>query len=927
MAGCGGANLGRATDLTLTRLEHAAATLAGNTPSSLTAPPLLLATKLTPPRRQAMIRRESLNRRLCDALTTPVTLISAPAGWGKTTLLAQALEPIPQTAWLTLDAGDNDPVRFWSYLLGALQRHAPAVAALAAALRAPAQPSITLLLTSLINLLATPTDTRHPPIILALDDYHVIESQAIHHDLSFLIEQIPERLRLVITSRGIPALPLARWRAGGLLSEITARDLRFDTSAAATLVGHVSGHLLSAEQIATLAQRTEGWPAGLQLAGLALRDTTAPGELLERISGSHPLFFDYLIGEIVERQPPPITDLLLHTCILDRLCADLCDALFDTLPPPGTTHATLAAIERAGLFLTPLDAEGRWYRYHTLFADALRSHLAATNAERLRELHRRAMQWHATRYAAGDTELATAAIEHALAAGEAQQAANLVCSMIRTTMWIRGEMHTLQRWIAALPAELVQQIPELLLAQCWSLMATIQLDRAGALISRLEQQPAAHDAPVAGEIAALRSYIARIHGDLAGGRAYAMQALELLTPHQDIARLLTILNYGTIALTEGDLHRAGQIAAEMAIAVAAHDDLPPLLTLSAVQLAQADLSFCQARLHEAEAFMLGSLQVAARLPPDSLQPTAPIYASLCNLYYEWNDLELAEWYGRQSLALGRNWYNYDVLCAASSVLGRVRRARGDQQEAAELFDQARTLALEYNVPQITREQQLGRAWQSLWEGDLSAAAAQVVARGLQLSDIPDPARFEEYELLVRVAISDGRAAPALALIRRMQQQAASGGFTIREIRVRLLETLAYHTAGEPRAAIDSLASALALAEPGGMIRIFLDEGHVLQELLAALLREPRHHAYHAYVRRILQRSTPTGSRTMLSKREHAILRLVAAGASNQAIADQLVISIHTVKKHLSNILGKLATTSRTEAAARARELGLLDTSG
>jgi len=502
----------------------------------------LLATKVTVPRsRPHLVARPGLADRIDDATSRDLCLVCSPPGFGKTTaLVVWATATDRPVAWLTLDADDNDPVRFWRYLIAAI-RHVDsrvggrALTLLAQSSRLPGNP----VATALINDLAS----RDEPIVLVLDDVHAIESPAVHDGIAFLVDHLPVGLRLVIASRSDPPLPLADLRAAGRLAELRSADLRFTPAEVAAFLGELWGLALPAEAVAALAERTEGWVAGLQLAALSLRDQSDPSAFVAEFAGSHRFVLDYLSEQVLTRLPQATRDFLLTTSILDRLCGSLCDALTGR----ADGQQMLEAAERANLFVVPLDDHRDWYRYHHLFADLLRARLGQECAEHVADLHRRAVDWYTANGLASD------AVHHALAAGDAERAVRLIEAIAEELIWWRSEGATLERWVSALPPEMLSQRPRLALARALRALVAARLDEAAVHVSVAERAPAAAllepfsatvgrqqtelvNAPAT--IAFIRSVLASRHGDAAGAEAYAQQALVQLTPDDGQLRVV-----------------------------------------------------------------------------------------------------------------------------------------------------------------------------------------------------------------------------------------------------------------------------------------------------------------------------------------------------------------------------------------------------
>jgi LuxR family maltose regulon positive regulatory protein len=766
----------------------------------------------------------------------------------------------------------------------------------------------------------------------------------------------------VLTSRVEPTLPLARWRASGQLLELRAADLRFAIDDSARLLALVAAQDLAPDTAQALVERTEGWAAGLHLAGLVLR-SGHPGEqsaLVAQISGSHPYILDYLVDEILRSQSPEIQSFLLQTSILERLCAELCDAMIgDQLAPspllsqsslpqsslpqsslPRSSSELLAMLERSNLFITPLDTERRWFRYHQLFADALQSQLQRTYPTRIKELHRRAMEWYRQQATAGAIDFVTPAINHAIAAGEYGAAALLIERHGLAMLLVRGEIQTLLGWVSLLPETLRRARPRILVAEAWAFLATVQIDRAEQIIEIAEAGAAPEDGELIGEMSAIRSFVLRINGEPQASIELGQRSLALLGSEQKTVLYLMAVNMVNAYLELGNLRGAWAIFEQMRRDLRYLPDPAVLLSGYGLELVEADLLLGEGRAIEAEAVVRQVLKQIVGRYGERLTILAMIHVALAEICYERNNLEECERLTRSGLEKGEQWWNSDILCPAYDLLGRILRVRGDHGGAIAAHRKSRELAVAYNVPKITWWAQLGEVWEAFDQGDLAATERRLVERGLRIDAPFDPTRYHEYELLVRLRLAQSRVAEASSLITQLLLLAEQGGYTRRVIRATLLAALADQQAGQMDAACAAIGQALELAAPGGMLRCFLDEGEPMQRLLVDLLsRTQVAHDLRSYVLQVLA-MFPSGSEPplpqptqiprsllpapdRLTDRELEVLRLVAIGEANQQIADRLVVSLHTVKKHLTHVLAKLGTTSRTAAVARAREQNLL----
>jgi ATP/maltotriose-dependent transcriptional regulator MalT len=912
----------------------------------------LLRTKLrVPPPRPDPVPRPRLLGRLTAGLRGRLTLIAAPAGFGKTTLLGawRATEPgraVP-LAWVSLDAGDNDLVRFWRYVIAALDELHPGLGAPALSLlHSPRQPPIETVLTTIINGLANLSERA----VLILDDYHVIVDQPIHRSLTFLLEHLPLQLHLIITSRVDPPLPLARMRGRGELAELRSADLRFSAEEAAHFLSGAAGSDLPAGTIAAIGERTEGWVAGLQLAALALRGHNAAEQsaFVAAFSGSNRYIVDYLVEEVLARQSPELQRFLLETAILDRLCGPLCDAVTG-----GTAgQETLEALERANLFIVPLDSEQRWYRYHHLFAEVLRQRLRQARSDQPQDLHRRASAWFAGQ------EMIPEAVEHALAARAAEDAAALV-ERHGLALAVRGEVTTVRGWLEALPDQLVRERPRLCILHATILMYGGESTAAEARLIAAERlvPPSAGDETarvVLGWAATIRGDIARIVGDIARCTTLSHRALELLPETEGIARAAAELNAARTYFVSGDLTAANERQAEACVATARasgnlHATLTSLNNLARVRTMQGKLDLAVATFARAAEAIPGE--------PGAYVNGAAYHFGLGVIHYERNNLEAVEQHLEQGLALAEGGLTVDagVLAFGYATWARLLHARGDAGGARAALAEFATLATARGFAAPTRERidAMG-ARLALSAGDIAAAQQWATANSLSLSDAPDFQREETHLTLVRLHLARAKdlAGPreraldlgdALALLDRLLLAAEIGNRVGSAIEIHTLRALALDAGGETAPALAALGRALALGEPGGYRRVFLDEGPPLAALLRRLVdARPANQPASArdYAAQILAiiatgNSAPTPPRASqlpgpmpvltapLSEREIAVLRLMAVGHANPEIASQLFVATSTVKWYVNSIFSKLSVTSRTAAVARARALGLL----
>ena len=988
------AYLGKAEDLTLHRLDEAAARLAesyddaaagsaaeasaheaGATPTDeattvgaaatedharesprhgSSGDPLLLTKLSVPPPRPSLVSRPRLSERLGEGLGCKLTLVSAPAGFGKTTLLSTWLAGSTGdrvAGWLSLDAADNDPARFWRYFISAADRLRPGVGgATLMLLSSPQAPPIEAVLTTLLNGLAE-LDTD---AVFVLDDYHLIESRAIHEALAFLIEHLPARMHLVIATRADPPLPLARLRVRGELNELRAADMRFIPDEAAAFLDEVMRLKLSAEEIVELEARTEGWIAGLQMAALAMRDHADVPGFIEAFAGSNRYVLDYLVEEVLNQQPEGVRSFLLETSVLGRMCAPLCDAL--TGLPVG--QGTLERLEHANLFVIPLDDERYWYRYHHLFADVLRQRLRQTQADLVPELHRRSSAWFERE------GLETEAIQHALAAADWEQATRLIVNFAPPVAF-SGQFHTTLGWLDALPDALLRSNPTLCVYQAGALVFTNQVEAAEARLQDAErgiQEGLSWDRAciIRGQVAAIRAAIARIYGDLALCISLARQALELL-PEPEVAplklRTPAALSASRAFLVSGDVTPDSErsVASVIELLRAAGAQYAALLSITNL----ARLRVLQGRLRQAASIYQEAMQMVSELgEPQGLVGEPTYYFGMGDLYRQWNDLDPAQSHLQKGMELVKGTLTVDADTALMGYLSmaRLQQALGEPTGALATLEEFAQLARQRNffAPLLARGDAVkARVW--LGQGDLLAAVRWAETSGLRFDDELNYPQEEDYLTLARVLIAKGRddspgrpLDDALDLLDRLLGAAEDGGRTGSVIEILSVLALVLNKRGDQREALAALERALMLAEPEGYVRVFVDEGEPMAALLSDFLnalrkgsRDERHSALLSYVRRLLAAFRSPYESTAspasvghdsgtdrpfldpLTGREREVLVLMSSGLSNHEIATRLFVEVSTIKTYVNGIFRKLGVQNRTQAVVEARALHLI----
>lgn len=883
----------------------------------------LLETKFhVPKRRRSLVARSRLSERLSRA-DTALTLLSAPAGFGKTTLLAEwlASAPVdgPAAAWLSLDQRDNDPALFWTYVITALQTSAPAVGASALSLLSSGQPPTETVLAMLLNELhAVPHE-----VVLVLDDYHVVEPNEIHDGMAYLLDHAPPQIHVVIASRSDPPLPLARLRARGELAEIRAADLRFTPEEAAAYLNEVMGLDLTTPDIAALEGRTEGWIAALQLAALSMQGRDDIAGFIAGFAGDDRYIVDYLVGEVLERQPDDVRSFLLQTSILSRLNGSLCDAVTGQ----GGGKAMLETLDRANLFLVPLDDRRHWYRYHHLFADMLRARLLDEQPDLVQELHRRASDWYECEGERSE------AIHHAMAGEDFERAADLVELAIPAMQQSRREA-VLRRWFESLPEALFRARPVLSAGYVGALMSTGEsegveerLRDAERWLAATNERPAtaavvvdhAKFRSLPASVAMYRAALARLQGDIAGTMAYARRALDLVGPDDHLERGGAASLLGLAYWTNGDLDAAYRWYGEGMANLEKgghHADL----VAGAVTL--ADIRIAQGRLREAMAIYERGLQRANEHTP-ALRGAADMHVGMSMLFREHNDLAAATRHLRASKELGdhagfsQNPHRWRVAEAG------VRVAEGDLVAALDLLDDAERLYNGDFSPNVRPISAL-KARVRLARGDVGHALAWARERELTADDELSYEREFEHVTLARLLIARPQ---ATRLLDRLLAAAERGQRTGSVIEILLLRALAHRELGDMPAALVALEQALTLAEPEGYVRAFLDEGAPMAALLRAaahqgIARDYAHHLLASVDDSLPRMPTQRGLVEPLSQRELAVLRLLRTDLSGPDIARELMVSLNTMRTHTKNIYTKLGVGGRRAAVRRAEELDL-----
>jgi LuxR family maltose regulon positive regulatory protein len=907
--------------------------------------PLLESKFFLPRHLPKLVDRPHLRQRLDEGSVNKLLLVSAPAGFGKTTLLVDWLATLRagaenawSVAWLSLGRADNDPTVFWTYVITALSNATPGIGARELALLASSPPPpIHQLLTTLLNDVgATGGD-----LLLVLDDYHLVDHAEVQDSMVFLLDRMPARLHVVLSTRADPAMPLARLRGRGELAEIRAADLRFTPEEAASYLNGVMDLHLTVTDIADLDDRTEGWIAALQLAALSMRGREDKSGFIAGFAGNDRYIVDYLAEEVLHRQPPSIRNFLLQTSFLGRFTGSLCDAVTGTAGGTGT----LEALDRGNLFLVPLDDRRQWYRYHHLFADVLRARLADESPGLVPLLHRRACDWFAEH---GHT---AEAIGHALDARAFDRAADLVELAMPQSQRDRQES-TLRGWLELLPPDVLAVRPALSNGYAGALLATGQIDGVDDQLRSAEHWLDPHDGPrpdqtrmvvvdktefrrLPAAVAVHRAGLALAQGDPSATLTHARRALTLLEPEDHLARAAATALMGLSSWWSGDLDtaREGYTTSLTSMRRAGH--LADVLGLS---IALADILITQGRLREA----LRTYERAEQLTPEHatspLRGTADMYVGLSTVCCERNDLGTASAFLIRSTELGehlglpQNQYRWCVAMA------RIRQAQGDLVEAVTLLDEAERRYVGDFSPNVRPVSALrARVWTV--QGRTSDALDWARSEGLSAEDDLSYVREHEHVTLARALLARHETDPdepslhdAAALLQRLLHAAEAGhrGGTVIEILV--LQARAAQLRDDTQAALVPLGRALALAEPEGYVQTFLDEGPPMAALLAVAAQHGVAPAYVARLRAAFPAPAQPGRPAAqplvdpLSPRELEVLRLLGTELTGPEIAERLVVSLNTVRTHTKSIYAKLEVTSRRAAVRRGNELDLVTNS-
>ena len=906
----------------------------------------LLASKFYyPPHRLDVVQRSRLRESLDAGLSGKVTLISAPAGFGKTTLVSEWIRDCGHpTAWLSLDKNDNDPSRFLIYLIAAVQRIDSEIGVdVQAVLEESPSPQFEILLTRLISEMERLPDKS----IIVLDDCHLIDSKPVHDIINFLIEYLPPTIHLVISGRTDPPLPISRLRVQGNVNEVRTSQLRFTKKEVATFLNDRMGFDLPTEGIAALEARTEGWIASLKLAALSMQGRDDWPEFIAKFSGSNRYVIDYLVDEVMARQPDEVQIFLRRTSILERFCASLGEFVV------GESKDTdiIDYIDRSNLFLIPLDDHKEWYRYHHLFADFLSQRLRASEPDRIPELHRRASQWYENEGWVDE------AIQHALAAGDMDRATRLVDG-IAVDLLVRAESNKLLKLVEQLPFDLWQGYPMLRILYAWALLFMGQLERVDPILTSVEvDQAKAPGVPNPGYVTTVRAYLANRQGDIYRSIQLTEQALEEMskaTPDR-----LTLKFQGSAVIWLGVNHRLlGNLdkARQLFMEAAGINQKAGNYYASLASYEQlAELAVIRGQLHQALDLYRSGLKLAQNWkdtrgkPRGTLMTTTGLQLGLGVVLYQLNDLAGAATQIQRSADLFELGEHYERKLSYT-MLAYLKQAQGEFETSAELLRKA--CAIEDTMV-VRRSYTSDRSSPTKLAILLSRAGPEMAhllteacrrienlgVRSTDKVDFSSPADYPReliYSDLACLLIAQDRADEALPLLSSLLEAAITMGRHGDEIRYLVMIALAQHALGNTQTALDSLGRALPLAEPQGYVRLFVDEGQPMAELLLLAISQ---NVAPDYASKLLadfpkdiqgtlqfDKDLTINNQSLiepLSRREIEVLRLLFVGYKYEEIAERLVVSINTVRHHTRNVYGKLDVNNRRQAVARARDLGII----
>ncbi len=899
----------------------------------------LIATKLYVPKlRRGLVARPRLLETVRRSADSRLTLLSAPAGFGKTTLLADWLHEAPGVdrcvAWLSLDAADSEPASFWTYVVTALQGAVPGVGSGALELSGSSPMASDLALTTLLNdLAAAPNETW-----LVLDDYHLVDNHEIGLGMAFLVEHLPPHIHVVLSTRADPDLPLARWRARGEVVEIRAADLRFTSTEAAAYLNEATGLRLTAADVEVLEERTEGWIAALQLAALSIQGREDVSSFIARFAGTDRYIVDYLVEEVLAHQSARVREFLLRSSVLDRLTGPLCDAVVGR----DDGRDLLMSLERANLFLVPLDDRREWFRYHHLFADVLRARMLAEQPDLVPLLHERASRWFESH------DLVQDAVRHALATLDFDRAVHLM-ELAAPAIRRDRQDQVMLGWLKMLPDDSVRRSPVLSVFYGYMLMVSGDLDAVEPWFEAAERAMAAipeGSAPpwarteelrtLPATIAVYRASLAQARGDVAGTVEHARRALALAGPDDHLARGGAAGFLGLAAWASGDVSSALDTFTQAVASLHAGGNLVDELSSTVVL---ADMWLAAGRPGTARRLYERALQVPQAQGTPVLRATPDLYVGLSELDYEAGDLEAAKRHLETAAAFDERASLTESRYRWFVAMGRVAGAEGDPEQALDFLDQAEKVYLRGFFPDV-RPIAAMKARVQITQHQLTRAADWARDRGLAATDEVSYLREFDHLTLVRLIIARHREHPdpdalsqAVDMLARLREAAEASGRAGSLVEIRILIALARDARGQRQQALQSLGEAWAqMPEPGAYARLFLDEGDRMVELLRdAAKRGPAG----AHARRLLSLDVSgdvgapgsghpaSSSAEPLSARERQVLSLLDSELTGPQIAHELFVTLNTLRSHTKRIFTKLDVTSRRAAVHLARERGLL----
>ena len=863
----------------------------------------LLQTKLFMPASGDVIARPNLLSQMNESLQKRLILISAPAGYGKTTLVSTWLTSLDKpVAWVSLDDADNDLEQFWRYTIVALEPLLPELAKSLKELELSSREATVQIINAFAHL---PQDSY-----VVWDDYHLIREERVHESVQFFLENLPPKLHVIITCRSEPPLSLSKLRVRRQLLELSAKDLRFRQGEVASFFNEMMGLSLSIDQIDALETRTEGWVASLQLAALSMQGSADLTTTIRSFAGSQSHVFDYLLGEVLEQQDKDVQQFLLDTSVLERFNADLCTAVTKL----ENIAKLLERIQKAQLFLIPLDETRTWFRYHHLFAETLQKRLLQVQPEKLSDLHTLAADWFEREGFIDE------AIRHVIAGSDMERAVELIETHARQFKWHKADNPTLQRWLGSLPDEVIRARPRLCLDRAWIEIGNPSTKSWIEDAERLLEQEAANDKAIKamrGELALLQATVATTHADAEAVLKLSTEAMKAL-PKDSTLQGMAMQMRGYALRVKGNMPEAEAALLEaIIVSQQVHNQTAEILSL--VDLAEVYQQ--QAKLSSDKETYFQAVDRASQGRKAAVPAACNAFLGLANMAREQNQLAQAKEYALKALELAQV-VNFTILEFFIQIcLAFICQAQQKEQAATEHMAIAESLI----SPQNTRRRALFEAEKALLalrQGRLAEAKDWAKNQ----TGLASTAEYEHERLiLARVLLSEHRANEVLNFVDELTDQAEREGRVNTVIRAKLIKALCLDQMQHADEALTKFTEALSLAEPEAFIRLFVDEGEAVRPLLLRALAAGKHATY---VSKLLTSFSDTNDQqgptsTLLTKRELEILGLIAEGHSNGAIAEKLIRSIGTIKGHTNTIYSKLGVENRTQAVARARELKLL----